>query len=101
MVPASTAEIIPFPKQPTRAVEGRERLERALKNLDAALTEQREAVARWREAMTDLRDSMSSLQLGLRLYRGRLEMLRTGVANLQLQASQLERLAESALPAQP
>jgi uncharacterized coiled-coil protein SlyX len=99
MVQASTAEIIPFPKRPTQAM-AQKRLENALKNLDVALSEQRDAVARWREAMTDLRESMSSLQLGLRLYRGRLEMLRTGVANLQLQATHLERLAESALPAQ-
>lgn len=99
MVQGSTAEIIPFPKRPTQAV-AQERLENALKNLDLALSEQREAVTRWRDAMADLRESMSSLQLGLRLYRGRLEMLRTGFVNLQLQASHLERLAESTLPLQ-
>jgi hypothetical protein len=95
-----SAEIIPFPsRQPAAvpAIDGQERLRRALLSLDEAVAGQRVAVAAWRSALADLGTVMSGLGESMQRYRGSLDKLGGRVAGLHAQAVQLERNADAAL----
>ncbi|HEX3402855.1 MAG TPA: hypothetical protein VHT74_21275 [Acetobacteraceae bacterium] len=98
-----SADIIPFPSRqaPQPAVDGQERLRRALLALDSAVAGQREAVAAWRGALADLGTAMAGLGETMQRYRGNLDALGGRVANLHAQAVRLEQTADAALAAGP
>jgi len=90
---------MPFPlrRAAPADTDGRERLRRALEDLDDALAGQRAAVAAWRSALGELGGVVSGLGDNLRRYRGSLDTLATRVDGLHRQAVQLERTADAAL----
>jgi hypothetical protein len=87
------ATIIPFPaREPVApdvmapaiaAPDPRERLARALANLNAALEEQRVAVAAWRTVMGELKTSTNDLGDSLQRYRASLGTLGNSVSALR------------------
>jgi hypothetical protein len=92
-----TAQIIPFPlRRPPLQRDGNERLQRALATLEVAIANQRVAVAAWRTALADLSKVVSGLGDGLQRYRGNLDGLAVRVDALRVQATQLERTADTA-----
>ena len=106
----TSAEIIQFPnRQATgpaysnRAASNqadanrKQRLERALANLDAAMAEQRKAMAAWRSALDDLKASAHSLGDGLRRYGGVLDGLGADVSEVRARSDGLSEWTEGTI----
>jgi len=84
----------------TAAPDPRERLARALVNLNAALEEQRVAVAAWRTMMDELKTSTNDLGDSLQRYRASLRTLGDSVSMLRDKALSLEQWADNVIAKQ-
>ena len=105
----AVAQIIPFPVRrataspapgPAPALDGQERLARAMASLNAALAEQRAALAAWCGALAELKTTTEGLAGRLRQYHGSLNALGTRVGSLKEEAVKLEAWADKVLDAQ-
>jgi hypothetical protein len=104
------ATIIPFPvREPvapdatapaTAALDPRERLARALANLNTALEEQRVAMAAWRTVMGELKTSTNDLGDSLQRYHASLGTLGDSVSALRNKALSLEQWADNVIAKQ-
>ena len=94
------AEIIAFPARRTTAAPadaGGNRLERALRDLDAALAAQRASIAVWRASLAELKTTVTGLGDDMRQYAGSLDRLQAGVGRVNGEARRLEDWADGVL----
>jgi hypothetical protein len=84
----------------TAALDPRERLARALANLNTALEEQRVAMAAWRTVMGELKTSTNDLGDSLQRYHASLGTLGDSVSALRNKALSLEQWADNVIAKQ-
>ena len=90
------ADIVAFPARRAVPEPYRDRLRRALDNLDTARVTQRDAIAGWRKALSDLQVATRALETRLEKFNGQLDRLQSDVTGLRDEASRMERWASAA-----
>ncbi len=89
----SEAKIIPFPVRDPKSAD-RDRLARALTDLQGALAEQKRALSDWRFAMTELGIGVAGLGQSLVSYQDSLGEVESRLSGLRHESAKLTRTAE-------